>query len=77
MSSRSFGPGTAGRAEAVPPITALRLGTRGSQLALWQANAVAARIAYADALARLFDLGEREERRKVEPFGRPPRRGPR
>ena len=33
--------------------------------------------AYADALARLFDLGEREERRKVEPFGRPPRRGPR
>ena len=44
MSSRSFGPGTAGRAEAVPPTTALRLGTRGSQLALWQANAVAARI---------------------------------
>jgi hydroxymethylbilane synthase len=29
----------------VPPTTALRLGTRGSQLALWQANAVAARIA--------------------------------
>src|SRR5207245_10467864 len=27
--------------------TALRLGTRGSQLALWQANAVAARIAAA------------------------------
>jgi hydroxymethylbilane synthase len=45
VSSRSFGPGTAGRAEAVPPTTALRLGTRGSQLALWQANAVAARIA--------------------------------
>ena len=45
MSSRSFGPDTAGRAEAVPPTTALRLGTRGSQLALWQANAVAARIA--------------------------------
>ena len=45
MSSRSFGPGTAGRAEAVPPTTAFRLGTRGSQLALWQANAVAARIA--------------------------------
>ena len=45
MSSRSFGPDTAGRAEAVPSTTALRLGTRGSQLALWQANAVAARIA--------------------------------
>jgi len=44
VSSRSFGPDTAGRAEAVPPTTALRLGTRGSQLALWQANAVAARI---------------------------------
>ena len=29
----------------MPPTTALRLGTRGSQLALWQANAVAARIA--------------------------------
>jgi glutamyl-tRNA reductase len=33
--------------------------------------------AYAEALARLFDLEDREERRKVEPFGRPPRRGPR
>jgi len=33
--------------------------------------------AYSEALARLFDLGEREERRKVEPFGRPTRRGPR
>jgi len=32
---------------------------------------------YAEALARLFDLGERDERRKVEPFGRPTRRGPR
>jgi hydroxymethylbilane synthase len=31
----------------VPPLTELRLGTRGSQLALWQANAVAARIAAA------------------------------
>src|SRR5438445_2283092 len=33
--------------------------------------------AYAETLARLFDLDDREERRKVEPFGRPPRRGPR
>src|SRR5438874_2837493 len=33
--------------------------------------------AYSEALARLFDLGDREECRKVEPFGRPPRRGPR
>ena len=31
----------------MPPLTELRLGTRGSQLALWQANAVAARIAAA------------------------------
>src|SRR5262249_14850807 len=31
--------------------------------------------AYSEALARLFDLGDRDERRKVEPFGR--RRGPR
>jgi glutamyl-tRNA reductase len=33
--------------------------------------------AYSEALARLFDLGDRDERRKVEPFGRPTRRGPR
>ena len=33
--------------------------------------------AYSEALARLFDLGDHEERRKVEPFGRPPRRGSR
>jgi len=32
--------------------------------------------AYAEAIARLFDLGDREERRNVEPFGRP-RRGSR
>ena len=29
----------------MPPLTELRLGTRGSQLALWQAHTVAARIA--------------------------------
>jgi glutamyl-tRNA reductase len=33
--------------------------------------------AYSEALTRLFDLGEQEPRRKVEPFTRPPRRGPR
>jgi len=33
--------------------------------------------AYSEALTRLFDLGEPEARRKVEPFARPPRRGPR
>jgi glutamyl-tRNA reductase len=33
--------------------------------------------AYSEALTRLFDLSEQEPRRKVEPFGRPPRRGPR
>jgi len=33
--------------------------------------------AYAEALTRLFDLGEHESRRKVEPFARPPRRSPR
>jgi hydroxymethylbilane synthase len=31
-----------------PSLTPIRLGTRGSQLALWQANTVAARIAAAD-----------------------------
>jgi glutamyl-tRNA reductase len=33
--------------------------------------------AYSEALTRLFGLGEDEERRKVEPFARPARRGPR
>jgi glutamyl-tRNA reductase len=33
--------------------------------------------AYSEALTRLFDLGEPEPRRKVEPFARPPRRGSR
>ncbi len=33
--------------------------------------------AYSEALTRLFDLGDQEPRRKVEPFTRPPRRGPR
>jgi glutamyl-tRNA reductase len=33
--------------------------------------------AYSEALTRLFDLGEQEARRKVEPMTRPPRRGPR
>jgi glutamyl-tRNA reductase len=33
--------------------------------------------AYSEALTRLFGLAEEEERRKVEPFARPARRGPR
>jgi len=33
--------------------------------------------AYSEALTRLFGLAEDEERRKVEPFARPARRGPR
>jgi glutamyl-tRNA reductase len=33
--------------------------------------------AYAEALTRLFGLSEPEERKNVEPFARPPRRGPR
>ncbi len=33
--------------------------------------------AYSEALTRLFGLAEEEERRKVEPFVRPARRGPR
>jgi len=33
--------------------------------------------AYSEVLTRLFGLAEDEERRKVEPFARPARRGPR